>query len=101
MTLEIVSLRERPDLVPLVFSEDLQGVWPEFMQHDAAAKLYYGRSAFANYLDCAFAGLLDGAVVGRAFAVPFAFDIAGRTELPDGGWDEVIRWAHEDRIVGR
>jgi len=22
-------------------------------------------------------------------------------ELPDGGWDEVIRWAHEDRALGR
>jgi hypothetical protein len=39
MNLEILSLRERPDLIPLVFSEDLQAVWPEFMRHDAAAKL--------------------------------------------------------------
>ncbi|HTE94488.1 MAG TPA: hypothetical protein VK678_13380 [Bradyrhizobium sp.] len=25
----------------------------------------------------------------------------GRDELPDGGWDQVIRWAHEDRMIGR
>jgi GNAT superfamily N-acetyltransferase len=101
MNLEILSLRERPDLIPLVFSEDLQAVWPEFMRHDAAAKLYFGRSIFSDYLDYAFAGLVDGEVVGRAFSVPFAFKVEGRTELPDGGWDQVIRWAHEDRIVGR
>jgi GNAT superfamily N-acetyltransferase len=101
MNLEIFSLRERPDLIPLVFSDDLDAIWPEFMQHDAAAKLYFGRSNFTNYLDYAFAGLVDGKVVGRAFGVPFALDVEGRTELPDGGWDQVIRWAHDDRIVGR
>jgi GNAT superfamily N-acetyltransferase len=101
MTLEIFSLRERPDLVSAVFSKDLQAVWPEFMQHDAAAQLYFGRSIFTNYLDYAFAGIVDGEIVGRAFGVPFAFDIEGRTELPDGGWDQVIRWAHEDGMLGR
>jgi hypothetical protein len=40
-------------------------------------------------------------VVARAFSIPFAFNIEGRHELPDGGWDEVIRWAHEDRARGR
>ncbi len=101
MNLEILSLRERPDLIPLVFSEDLQAVWPEFMRHDAAAKLYFGRSVFIDYLAYAFAGLVDGEVVGRAFSVPFAFNVEGRADLPDGGWDQVIRWAHEDRMVGR
>lgn len=101
MSLEIFSLRERSDLIPLVFAPDLQAIWPEFMQHDAAAKLYFGRSIFSHYLDYAFAGLVDGEVVGRAFSVPFAFNVEGRTELPDGGWDQVIRWGHEDRIVGR
>jgi GNAT superfamily N-acetyltransferase len=101
MDLQIFCLRERPDLVPLVFSGGLDAVWPEYMQHDAAAQLYFGRSVFHNYLDYAFAGLVDGKVVGRAFAVPFAFGIEGRTELPDSGWDQVIRWAHEDRLIGR
>jgi len=99
MNLEIFSLRERPDLCPLVFSQDLQAVWPEFMRHDATAQLYFGPSLFVDYLDYAFGGLVDGEVVGRAFSIPFAFNIEGRTELPDGGWDQVIRWAHEDRIL--
>jgi GNAT superfamily N-acetyltransferase len=101
MNLEIFCLRDRPDLVPLVFAEPLDAVWPEFMQHDAAAQLYFGRSVFHHYTDYAFAAVIDSEVVGRAFAIPFAFGIEGRSELPDGGWDQVIRWGHEDRIIGR
>ena len=100
MSLEIVSLRERPDLIPKVFSDRLQSVWPEFARHDKWASLYFGRLVFEDYLDYAFAGVIDGEVVGRAFAVPFVFNVEGRTELPDGGWDQVIRWAHEDRMAG-
>src|SRR4029077_6564726 len=40
-------------------------------------------------------------VVARAFSVPFAFNTDGRTELPDGGGDQVIRWAPEDSMTGR
>ena len=100
MSLEIFSLWERPDLIPLVFANDLDALWPEFMKHDATAKLYFG-PMFENYLHYAFAGIVDGEVVGRAFSVPFAFNVVGRIELPDGGWDQVIRWAHEDKIIGR
>jgi GNAT superfamily N-acetyltransferase len=101
MGLEIFTLRERPDLRPLVFASELQSVWPEFMRHSAAAELYFATPMFDGYLDYAFAGVADGKVVARAFCVPFAFNIAGRAELPDGGWDQVIRWAHDDRMTGR
>jgi len=101
MALEIFTLRERPDLRPLIFASDLQSVWPEFMTHSAAAELYFSSSMFDRYLDYAFAGVADGSVVGRAFCVPFAFNTEGRAELPDGGWDQVIRWAHDDRMIGR
>jgi GNAT superfamily N-acetyltransferase len=101
MALEIFTLRERPDLRPLVFAPELQSVWPEFMQHSAAAELYFAPWCFDHYLDYAFAGIAGGKVVARAFCVPFAFDTDGRTELPDGGWDQVIRWAHDDRMTGR
>ena len=86
MALEIFTLRERPDLRPLIFS-DLESVWPEFMRHDAAAHLYFAPSMLDRYLDYAFAGVAGGKVVARAFSVPFAFNIDGRAELPDGGWD--------------
>jgi GNAT superfamily N-acetyltransferase len=101
MGLEVFTLRERPDLRPLVFASELQSVWPEFMRHSAAAELYFASPMFDRYLDYAFAGVADGKVVARAFCVPFAFDTAGRAELPDGGWDQVIRWAHDDRMTGR
>ena len=70
------------------------------MRHDAVAKLYFEPAAFDSYLDYAFAGIAAGKVVARAFSVPFTFKVDGRTELPDGGWDAVIRWAHEDRARG-
>jgi GNAT superfamily N-acetyltransferase len=101
MGLEILTLQERPDLRPLIFASDLQSVWPEFMRHDAAANLYFAPSMFDRYLDYAFAGVVDGKVVARAFSVPFAFNTDGRAELPDGGWDQVIRWAHDDSMTGR
>src|SRR5450631_3876917 len=101
MGLEIFTLRERPDLRALIFASDLQSVWPEFMTHSAVAKLYFAPWMFDRYLDYAFAGVADGKVVARAFSVPFAFNTDGRTELPDGGWDQVIRWAHDDRMMGR
>jgi hypothetical protein len=99
--LEIFSLRERPDLRPLVFGSDLQSVWPEFMRHGAAARLYFAPWIFDRYLDYAFAGVTDGKVVARVFCVPFAINTEGRTELPDHGWDQVIRWAHDDSMIGR
>src|SRR6266478_5761601 len=101
MGLEIFTLRERPDLRSLIFASDLQSVWPEFMTQSAAAELYFAPWMFDRYLDYAFAGVADGKVVARAFSVPFAFNTDGRTELPDGGWDQVIRWAHDDRMIGR
>src|SRR3981081_2375920 len=101
MGLEIFTLRERPDLRSLIFASDLQSVWPEFMTQSAAAELYFAPWMFYRYLDYAFAGVADGRVVARAFSVPFVFNTDGRVELPDGGWDQVIRWAHEDRMIGR
>ena len=65
------------------------------------ARLYFSAPFFDAYLGFAFAGTDGGEVVARAFCAPFAFNIEGRHELPDGGWDEVIRWAHEDRALGR
>src|SRR5260370_22618125 len=102
MTLEVFTLRERPGRLPLVFSPDFRPpFWPEYMLHDAAARLYFPSPFLDHYLDFAFAGVEDDRVVARAFSVPFAFKVSDRAELPDGGWDEVIRWAHEDQAVGR
>jgi GNAT superfamily N-acetyltransferase len=105
LMLELVTLRARPDLRPQVFSDAIQASWPEFMRHDPVAELYYGDAALSTYLDTAFA-IIDPAdpstAVGRAFAVPFSFgEQPDRMELPDSGWDGVIRWAYRDRTIGR
>lgn len=103
--LELVPLRARPDLLAQVFSGAIQGAWPEFMQHDPTAQLYFGKPHLDGYLDTAFAAVdptRPDVALGRAFAVPFALDgVPNRGELPDSGWDGVIRWAHADRALGR
>jgi GNAT superfamily N-acetyltransferase len=102
MSLEIVTLRRRPDLRAAIFADEIQlPAFPEFMRHDRVADLYYTPRCLDRYLDFVLVGLDGGKVVARAFSVPFAFDIEGRTQLPDAGWDEVIRWAHEDHLAGR
>src|SRR5215467_6903184 len=95
MPLEVFTLRERPDLRPAVFATNFgPSIWPEYMLHDSVAPLYF--SFLDRYLDFILVGVEDDKVVARGFSVPFAFNIPGREDLPDGGWDEVIRWAHED-----
>jgi GNAT superfamily N-acetyltransferase len=102
MTLQIFTIKERPELRASIFSEQFQKLlWPEFMMHDSNDWLYFQPPFFDRYLDFAFVGIEDGEVVARAFSVPFVFNIANRNELPDGGWDEVIRWAHADQFLGR
>jgi len=102
MSLQIVTLSERPELRPAIFADAIQlPAFPEFMRHDPVADLYYARGCLDRYLDYDLAGLEGEEVVARAFSVPFCFNIEGRGELPDAGWDAVIRWAHEDHLAGR
>lgn len=102
--LELVTIRARPDLRAQLFDEPFRRLWPEFMMHDPTAGLYFEPPHFDHHLDTAFA-LIDtadpGRAVGRAFAISFFFGGPGRMELPDSGWDGVIRWGHEDMAVGR
>ena len=99
--LELVALHARPDLRAQVFAGAFHALWPAFVLEDPAADLFYA----SPHLDTAFAAVdpaRPGVAAGRAFAVPFAFgDVRGREELPDAGWDGVVRWAHTDRALGR
>jgi GNAT superfamily N-acetyltransferase len=102
MALQIHTLQARPDLRPQVFSADFRPpFWPEFMLHDPASSLYFSPPNFDRYLSFAFACVVGGKVVGRAFSVPFVFGSPDRVELPNDGWDGVIRWAHTDQQLGR
>ena len=104
--LAVFTLAQRPELAAQLFSDEFGAAVPEFLRHDPTAELYYGRGNLDRYLDYALAGVDredPDRVVARAFAVPFSFrdGRAGRAELPDGGWDQAIRWAHADRLAGR
>ncbi len=98
MTVDIVSLAERPDLIDYCW--DLTELWPAFILHDPIADLYFDR--LEDYGDHALVAVEDGQVVARAFAVPFAMGAQlRRPELPAAGWDGVIRWAWLDHLAGR
>ncbi|MGW5055437.1 N-acetyltransferase [Actinokineospora sp. NPDC004072] len=98
MDLAVVTLAERPDLVGL--GNDFPGAWPEMMMQDPVADLYYGvvGTVYAEYAMYAYDRDNPGRALAKAYSVPFTWD---RDELPDAGWDEVIRRSALDRISGR
>lgn len=104
--LDIVTLAQRPELRDQLFSAEFAAAVPEFMRHDPTAALFYGRGNLDRCLDFVLAAVdreQPDRVVARGISVPFAFgpEFSGREELSNAGWDEVIRWAHEDRAIGR
>ena len=104
--LTIVTFAKRPDLLDKVFGCEIQSAMPEFMRHDPTAALYFGGGQLDHYREFGLVAVDPAAPdrpVARAFSVPFAFrdGTKGREELPDGGWDAVIRWADTDRRAGR
>jgi GNAT superfamily N-acetyltransferase len=104
--LGVFPLSQRPELRGQAFSAEFAAAVPEFMRHDPTGALYYADRALDRYLDFVLVAVDrddPGRVIARGVAVPFAFGDPGlgRTELPDGGWDAVIRWAHADWLAGR
>lgn len=101
----VCTLTERPDLKPQLFSAAFAAAVPEFLRHDGTSGLYY-RHGLDRYLDYVLVAVdrdQPDRVIARAVSVPFAMggDIPERSELPDGGWEEIIRWAHADQVAGR
>jgi hypothetical protein len=94
--LTVSTFAQRPDLLRKVFGPEIQSAVPEFMRHDPTGGLYYRDEALEFFREFGLAAV-DPAEperpVARAFSVPFAFrdGTEGREELPDGGWDTVIR----------
>jgi GNAT superfamily N-acetyltransferase len=104
--LAVFTLAQRPELRAGAFSAEFAAAVPEFMRYDQTAALYYGRGNLDRYLDFALVAVdrdQPDRVVARAMSVPFHFGdgSAERAELPDGGWDEVIRWAYQDHLAAR
>jgi len=102
--LVVATFARRPDLLAKVFEPEILSAVPEFMRHDPAAALYYREGELGHYLDYGLVAVdptEPDRPVARAFSVPFAFPdgAAGQESLPDGGWDEVIRWAYRARLA--
>jgi GNAT superfamily N-acetyltransferase len=103
--LAVCTLAQRPELTRQLFSAEFAAAVPEFLRHDGTGGLYYrhGLDRYLDYILVAVDRDQPDRVVARAVSVPFA--LAGgmpeRNELPDGGWEEVIRWAYADHLAGR
>jgi GNAT superfamily N-acetyltransferase len=104
--LRTFTLAERPELRPAIARPQFPDTFPEYMNHDPAAELYFASPFFDRYLDYVLVGIDDEAperVIAKGYCVPFRFQdgTEERASLPDGGWDTVIRWAHDDQVGGR
>ena len=74
------------------------------MLEDPTANLYFAGGRFERFYDfmlVVFDEAQPDRLLGRALSVPFAFGEDDRPELPDGGWDTVVRWADQDAFTGR
>lgn len=98
MTIDIVSLADRPELAPLL-DEGFDGAWPEFMLWDPMASVYYpvAHDLYPEFVFAAVDSAEPGRAVARAYAVPLHWT---DPELPDDGWDRVIQQATVDRLTG-
>ncbi len=105
MAFKVIPLTDEPALELELWDDDLTAAWPRFMLEDPLANLYFAEGRFARFKEFALVAYDDdtpNTLLGRAFSVPFCFGEAfGRTELPDGGWDTVVRWADQDHFLGR
>lgn len=103
MSLTIVPLAQRTDLEAAMWSDELMAAWQEFMLQDPTANLYYARlERFYEFILLAFDEAAPNTVLARGCSVPFCFgEEFCRSVLPDGGWDTVVRWAHQDAFLGR
>ena len=96
MALQITTLAERPEFAPSLFGMD--HTWNEFMLQDPIADLFYplATTTYAEYVLVADDEADPGRLVARACMTPY---LANGSELPDDGWDGVIRsgWLARER----
>lgn len=102
MRLVTCRLADRPDLGRPGW-RSLDGAWPAFMHLAPTGVLYFGTPAFAEHMLLGVTNSDPHTVVARAATVPFELPRrpdGAPFELPDDGWDEVVRWAAADLING-
>ncbi|GAA4096213.1 N-acetyltransferase [Nonomuraea soli] len=98
MALRVTTLAERPELAAGLWTMD--NIWPEFMMHDPLADLFYPfcERLYADYVLVADDDTEPGRLVARGCSMPFTMS---GDDLPDDGWDGVIRrgWLARERGV--
>ncbi|MGH3501876.1 MAG: N-acetyltransferase, partial [Nocardioidaceae bacterium] len=88
MHVDISSLADRPELVSRL--HEIGVSWPTYMSKDPVDAALHDRVLEVFPEHCVVATGPDGTVVGHGRSIPFALEIEGRIELPDGGWDAVV-----------
>jgi GNAT superfamily N-acetyltransferase len=95
MALRITTLARRPEFASSLW--DMRSTWHPYMLNDPVADLFYplAATAYAEYVLVADDDAAPGDLVARACMMPFT---AG-DELPDDGWDGVVRrgWLARER----
>ncbi|WP_240197151.1 N-acetyltransferase [Nonomuraea lactucae] len=97
MSLRITTLAERPGFAAALW--EMEHGWQVFMFNDPVADLFYpiADRAYADYVLVADDDAEPGRLVARACMIPYT---AKDSELPDGGWDAVIRQGWLARETG-
>ncbi|MGN9846099.1 S8 family serine peptidase [Nonomuraea sp. H19] len=106
----ITSLAERPDLATTQpvqqpgFSGPQAGQqagqvqdMPALLAHDLAGRWSAQARLHEHFPQFTVLATDEGRqVIARGWGVPFALALPGRGKLPDGGWDDILTWAHAD-----
>jgi hypothetical protein len=97
MDVEVVSVKQRPDLADELWNFD--DGWPRFMREDQVGSFMSGLPELFPEFQLLLVDRDNGEVVGKAHAVPFQWSES--PELPDRGWDEVLGRAIRGKPRGR
>ncbi|SEG99628.1 hypothetical protein SAMN05444920_113224 [Nonomuraea solani] len=97
MPLKITTLAERPEFASSLW--DMDHTWQEFVLNDPLADLFYplATTMYADWVLVADDSSEPGRLVARGCMVPYRSDGG---ELPDDGWDGVLRSAWLARARG-
>ena len=94
MTPVITTRAEQPEFGSSIW--EMPDSWPTFMDHDPVASSLYSVATAAYPELTVIATADDGSVIAHGQATAFRLDLAGRRELPDTGWDQVLIWVNSD-----
>jgi GNAT superfamily N-acetyltransferase len=97
---KIVSLADYPEILDAV-NQLGDDSWPAFMHHDPVAKRYWPR-LYTDFADCQFAIIdtYNGALIAAGHSLALRWDDP-IGDLPDDGWDGIVKRAFADFDAGR